>query len=78
MNEKVLKLFLSIPAILYIGFYIWLLTTNVFPILQTSITEAAKLTIGQVVLLILTFTLLLFCLVLSILWIGAIWIGGEK
>jgi hypothetical protein len=78
MKDKGLKLVLSIPAILYIGWYIWLMITNIFPICQTAISDFFKLTIWQVILVILGFTLLLFCSILSIAWLGVIWLGSEE
>jgi hypothetical protein len=78
MKDKGLRLVLSIPAILYIGWYIWLIITSVFPICQTAILDFFKLTIWQVILVILAFTLLLFCCVLAIAWLAVVWIELEE
>jgi len=78
MKDKGLRFLLSIPALLYIGWYIWLMITTVFPICQTAISDFFKLTIWQLILVILGFSLLLFCCFLAVAWLGVIWLGLEE
>jgi hypothetical protein len=74
-RRRGLKLLLSLPAVLYLGCYVWLLEAKVFPICQTVLSDIWKLTIWQLVLVIFGFTLFLYFAVRSVMWLLVVWLG---
>ena len=74
MKDKRLRFVLSIPAILYIVWYIFWMKDCILPILGTSLSNFLSLTIGQIIAVILAFSLLLLVAAISIVWLLVIWL----
>ena len=73
MRGKASRFLLTIPALIYLLWYAWMLVTNVFPVLQASVQELFKFSLWQIAITILAFTLFLVCAVLAIIWIAIVW-----
>jgi hypothetical protein len=73
LRGKTTRFLLTIPALAYILWYVWMLVTNVVPVLQAPIQELFKFSIWQIAVTVLAFTLFLVCAVLAIMWIAIVW-----